>query len=160
MKDAEVWVDEDGTVEGWVITRPEYIKKYQPEADQRIYFSALVSKKPVFVGTFNGVLEGNFGYSNLYKRNVVEVIQAPMGNTIFINTFIYDTSCSCRCDHMICFNNSLAISCIYINSCITACDTLLERLDNFLAVGECLNGHSDDLFFTCAAVILTDDELL
>ena len=54
VKDAEVWVDEDGTVEGWVITRPEYIKKYQPEADQRIYFSALVSKKPVFVGTFNG----------------------------------------------------------------------------------------------------------
>ena len=38
-------------------------------------------------GTFNGVLEGNFGYSNLYKRNVVEVIQAPMGNTIFINIF-------------------------------------------------------------------------
>lgn len=54
VKDAEVWVSEDGTVEGWVITRPEYIKKYQPEADQRIYFSALVSKKPVFVGTFNG----------------------------------------------------------------------------------------------------------
>ena len=38
-------------------------------------------------GTFNGVLEGNFGYSNLYKRNVVEVIKTPMGNTIFINIF-------------------------------------------------------------------------
>jgi len=54
VKDAEVWVNEDGTVEGWVITRPEYIKKYQPEADQRIYFSAVVDKKPVFCGTFNG----------------------------------------------------------------------------------------------------------
>ena len=54
VKDAEVWVGEDGTVEGWVITLPEYIKKYQPGADQRIYFSAVVDKKPVFVGTFNG----------------------------------------------------------------------------------------------------------
>ena len=54
VKDSEVWVNEDGTVEGWVITRPEYIKKYQPNADQRIYFSAEVDKKPVFCGTFNG----------------------------------------------------------------------------------------------------------
>jgi len=54
VKDSEVWVNEDGTVEGYVITRPEYIKKYQPNADQRIYFSAVVDKKPVFVGTFNG----------------------------------------------------------------------------------------------------------
>ena len=38
-------------------------------------------------GTFNGIIEGNFGYSNLYKRNVIEVIQAPMGNTVFINIF-------------------------------------------------------------------------
>ena len=38
-------------------------------------------------GTYNGMVEGNFGYSNLYKRNVVEVIKAPMGNTIFINIF-------------------------------------------------------------------------
>ena len=54
VKDAEVWVNEDGTVEGWVITRPEYIKKYQPNADQRIYFSAEVDAKPVCVGVFNG----------------------------------------------------------------------------------------------------------
>ena len=38
-------------------------------------------------GTFNGIIEGNFGYSNLYKRNVIDVIQAPMGNTVFINIF-------------------------------------------------------------------------
>lgn len=54
VKDAEVWVNEDGTVEGWVVTRPEYIKKYQPGADQRIYFSAEVDKKAVCVGVFNG----------------------------------------------------------------------------------------------------------
>ncbi len=38
-------------------------------------------------GTFNGVLQGNFGYSNLYKRNVVDVIKTPMSNTVFINIF-------------------------------------------------------------------------
>ena len=54
MKDSEVWVNEDGTIEGYVITRPEYIKKYQPNADQRIYFSAVVDKKAASCGTFNG----------------------------------------------------------------------------------------------------------
>ena len=38
-------------------------------------------------GTCNGVLQGNFGYSNFYKNSVIEVIKAPMGNTIFINIF-------------------------------------------------------------------------
>lgn len=37
--------------------------------------------------TFNGLLQGNFGYSNLYKRDVIEVIPDPMSNTIFINIF-------------------------------------------------------------------------
>jgi len=37
--------------------------------------------------TFNGILQGNFGYSNLYKRDVIEVIVDPMSNTIFINIF-------------------------------------------------------------------------
>ena len=54
VKDSEVWINEDGTVEGWVVTRPEYIKKYQPGADQRIYFSAVMDKKAVSQGTFNG----------------------------------------------------------------------------------------------------------
>ena len=54
MKDSEVWINEDGSVEGWVVTLPEYIKKYQPGADQRIYFSAIVDKKPTKGGVFNG----------------------------------------------------------------------------------------------------------
>ena len=53
-KDSEVWINEDGSVEGWVVTLPEYIKKYQPGADQRIYFSAIVDKKPTKGGVFNG----------------------------------------------------------------------------------------------------------
>ena len=39
-------------------------------------------------GSFDGMLQGNFGYSNVYKRNVVEVIKTPMANTIFINIFV------------------------------------------------------------------------
>jgi predicted alpha-1,2-mannosidase len=54
VKDSEVWINEDGSVEGWVVTRPEYIKKYQPGADQRIYFSAVLDKKAVSCGVFNG----------------------------------------------------------------------------------------------------------
>ena len=55
VKDAEVWINEDGSIEGWVVTRPEYIKKYQPGADQRSYFSAVLDKKAVSCGTFNGI---------------------------------------------------------------------------------------------------------
>ncbi|MBP3656451.1 MAG: ABC transporter permease [Clostridia bacterium] len=36
---------------------------------------------------FNGLLQGNFGYSNFFKNNVIEVIKSPMSNTIFINIF-------------------------------------------------------------------------
>ena len=37
--------------------------------------------------TFNGLLQGNFGYSEFFKRDVIEVIPDPMSNTIFINIF-------------------------------------------------------------------------
>ena len=42
--------------------------------------------------TFNGLLQGNFGYSEFFKRDVIDVIPDPMGNTIFIN--IFSTICS------------------------------------------------------------------
>ena len=42
---------------------------------------------PGLDGTFNGLLEGNFGYSQFFSQEVVEVVQAPMKNTIFINIF-------------------------------------------------------------------------
>ena len=34
-----------------------------------------------------GLLQGNFGYSQFYKKDVTEVIVDPMKNTIFINIF-------------------------------------------------------------------------
>lgn len=38
-------------------------------------------------GNFNGLLQGNFGYSNLYKKDVRNVIKEPMLYTVFINIF-------------------------------------------------------------------------
>ncbi len=38
-------------------------------------------------GTFNGMFQGNMGYSQFFKKDAVDVIIEPMGNTIFINIF-------------------------------------------------------------------------
>ncbi len=54
IRDAEVSFTEDGRVEGWVVTEPEYVKKYQPGASVPLYFSAVLDKEPVGYGAFNG----------------------------------------------------------------------------------------------------------
>ena len=36
-------------------------------------------------GTFNGMLQGNFGYSISYKRNVTDIVGIPMQNSILLN---------------------------------------------------------------------------
>ena len=54
VKDAEVHLTADGRVEGYVITEPEYVKKYQKGADVKMYFSAVLDKKPTAWGTFRG----------------------------------------------------------------------------------------------------------
>ena len=38
-------------------------------------------------GEFDGVLQGNFGYSMMRQKDCTEVIKAPMGNTIMFNIF-------------------------------------------------------------------------
>lgn len=50
--DSQVTFTEDGRVEGYVITEPEYVKKYQQGASVAMYFSAVLSKKPEKWGTF------------------------------------------------------------------------------------------------------------
>ncbi|WP_424492422.1 GH92 family glycosyl hydrolase [Salinimicrobium sp. GXAS 041] len=55
VKDASVTYNEENhTVEGWVITYPEYVKKYQPEGEIRMYFYGVVDKEPRETGTFKG----------------------------------------------------------------------------------------------------------
>ena len=43
-KDAYIRLVDGHTVEGYVITQPEYVKKYQSDADVRMYFYATLSK--------------------------------------------------------------------------------------------------------------------
>jgi predicted alpha-1,2-mannosidase len=52
VKDASVTYLGDGKIEGWVITYPEYVKKYQQGGEVRMYFSGVVNKEPKSVGTF------------------------------------------------------------------------------------------------------------
>lgn len=54
IKDAYVTYTSDGRIEGWVITLPEYVKKYQPGQTVPLYFSAQVDATPVAYGVFNG----------------------------------------------------------------------------------------------------------
>ena len=54
VRDAEITFTEDGHIEGWVITEPEYVRKYQPGASVPLYFSAVLDKAPVGYGAFNG----------------------------------------------------------------------------------------------------------
>lgn len=38
-------------------------------------------------GNLNGVLEGYFGYSRYFKKDIIKVVKEPIQNTIFINIF-------------------------------------------------------------------------
>ena len=42
---------------------------------------------PNMEGKFYGLLEGNFGFSQYFKKNVIEVVVEPLKTTIFINIF-------------------------------------------------------------------------
>ena len=53
VKTAEVTLTEDGRIEGYVITTPEYVKKYQKGAEIAMYFSAVFDKEPTEWGAFN-----------------------------------------------------------------------------------------------------------
>ncbi|WP_090973836.1 GH92 family glycosyl hydrolase [Parapedobacter composti] len=54
VKTAQVTLTDDGRVEGYVITTPEYVKKYQAGAEVAMYFAAVLDKAPAAWGAFNG----------------------------------------------------------------------------------------------------------
>ena len=54
VKDAKVEYTTDGRIEGYVITIPQYVRKYQEGSEVAMYFSAELDKKPVSYGAFNG----------------------------------------------------------------------------------------------------------
>ncbi len=53
VKASKVTINKDGSVEGYVITTPEYVKKYQEGAEVAMYFYAILDKKPSSSGVFN-----------------------------------------------------------------------------------------------------------
>ena len=46
-------------------------------------------------GKVSGLLEGDFGYSNYFKKNVSQVVSAPIKNTIFMNIFATIAALGC-----------------------------------------------------------------
>ncbi|WP_293305132.1 glycoside hydrolase domain-containing protein, partial [Pedobacter sp. UBA5917] len=54
VSDAKVYLAPDGKIEGYVITQPVYVQKYQSGASVKMYFSAVASKKCIAYGAFNG----------------------------------------------------------------------------------------------------------
>ena len=66
----------------------QYQRKYGTDTDSKILqYARWMGFAPLYDGSFNGLLQGNFGYSNFFKQDVIKVIEAPMSNTIFINIF-------------------------------------------------------------------------
>ncbi|MCK7556806.1 GH92 family glycosyl hydrolase [Chitinophaga sedimenti] len=57
VKDAQVYMTPDGRIEGYVITLPSYVQKYQRGAEVAMYFSAVTDKKPAAYGTFRGAAQ-------------------------------------------------------------------------------------------------------
>lgn len=53
VKESKVTITKDGRIEGYVITIPEYVKKYQTGAEVAMYFSAVLDKRPTSFGVFN-----------------------------------------------------------------------------------------------------------
>jgi predicted alpha-1,2-mannosidase len=53
VKESKVTINKDGSIEGYVITTPEYVKKYQEGAEVAMYFYAVTDKKPAAAGVFN-----------------------------------------------------------------------------------------------------------
>lgn len=65
--------------------KPEqYQLRYEQLRKQMGLDDPIIVKYGKWIG---GVLQGDFGMSVRHKKPVIELIQAPMGNTIFINIF-------------------------------------------------------------------------
>ena len=64
----------------------QYQRKYGTANPSKIVqYARWMGFYPLYDGSFNGILQGNFGYSYDYQKNVVEVVPTPMLNTVKIN---------------------------------------------------------------------------
>lgn len=88
VQDAYIHVVDGKTVQGYIVTKPEYVKKYQPEALVKMYFFAKIDKEAESFNTFfrNGELlsdkeiNGNGACVALnYKTSKREAINVKIG---------------------------------------------------------------------------------
>ena len=64
----------------------QYQRKYGTDNPSKvIQYGRWMGFLPLYDGSFNGILQGNFGYSYDYQKDVVEVVPTPMWNTVKIN---------------------------------------------------------------------------
>ena len=66
----------------------EYQRRYGTDTDNKVIrYLRWVGVYPLYDGTYNGLLQGNFGYSYQWRDEVVNIVGAPLKNTIKINIF-------------------------------------------------------------------------
>lgn len=66
----------------------EYQRRYGTDTDNKVIrYLRWIGVYPLYNGEYNGLLQGNFGYSYEARAEVINVVGAPMRNTIFINIF-------------------------------------------------------------------------
>ena len=66
----------------------EYQRRYGTDTDNMaVRYLRWVGIMPNYYGTYSGLLQGDFGYSYEFKDDVINVVQEPLKNTIFINIF-------------------------------------------------------------------------
>ena len=82
------------------------------------------------------------------------------GLTVFVYALFHDTSCTLRCDHMICFNDDFTVFIAKIFSGKTSRNTILQAFDFFFPVHECFYIHARDLIGSFAAIYFTNDLFL
>lgn len=62
-------------------------RKYGTDGNVLQRYGRWMGIYPYYDGTFNGLLQGNFGDSSQYGKPVSEILVEPMKNTVFINIF-------------------------------------------------------------------------
>ena len=66
----------------------EYQRQYGTDTNNlAVRYLRWIGVMPNYYGNYNGLLQGNFGYSYELKDKVINIVVEPMKNTIFINVF-------------------------------------------------------------------------
>lgn len=93
VQDAEVVLNEDGSIEGYVITEPEYVRKYQNGATVPLYFSAVADKQPTAFGTFKGeTIQAGSRKQNGTGSGLYLTFETTEGETVTVKTGLSYTS--------------------------------------------------------------------